>query len=529
MELKKETENFDLNKIKTLSPIEAKQYVDKYLIPLTDGSHAELTDGEYDIKDDAIIKRTYFKRMPNELSVYYFKEKTDLKTIIYDINKPVLYKNYLNLCPQIKQTYKKVEEFTPEIKLKLDVMLNYINEVLCSSNQDAYTFLLKWFSNMIRGNRNDSAIYLKGPQGIGKSTLLEFIRDYVLGKPLCYQGGSRPLKTHFNSALSGKAMVIFEELENFSASEWISISSVLKRQITSTTLDIERKGKEMREETNLNNYILISNNDAIQDDDGRRYFILPISTKYIGDKKYWDNVYSCFNDEVGQIFYSYLMDISLDGYNAQSYPITQPKLDSFSKRLDNVYKYLKDTFILTNKGIDRQTVQSLYDGYIAYCNKYQYKLKTKIDFNNALSDINIKWKKSNGQNVYQIKYDDLKVISDKFHWVHELDEIKCDNDDENDIDNDKLKNKCENQESQIKYLISLLAKHKINPDEKYLKEFINNEETITTTTITTTTKKINKMPPIIEDEVIEKKPKKKSVIKTTEKETDDVLNMLDSF
>ena len=59
-----------------MSQIEARHYVDKYLIPLTDGTHAELFDGEYQIID-AVIKKTYFKRMSVELNTYYFKEKTD--------------------------------------------------------------------------------------------------------------------------------------------------------------------------------------------------------------------------------------------------------------------------------------------------------------------------------------------------------------------------------------------------------------------------------------------------------------------
>ena len=76
MEIKNEIENFDLDKVKSLSQIEAKQYVDKYLIPLTDGSHAELFDGEYQIIDDAVIKKTYFKRMSVELNIYIlFKRK----------------------------------------------------------------------------------------------------------------------------------------------------------------------------------------------------------------------------------------------------------------------------------------------------------------------------------------------------------------------------------------------------------------------------------------------------------------------
>ncbi len=42
---------------------------------------------------------------------------------------------------------------------------------------------------------------------------------------------------------------------------------------------IERKGINAREEKNLNNYVVLSNNDAIKDAEGRRYLNLDVSVK----------------------------------------------------------------------------------------------------------------------------------------------------------------------------------------------------------------------------------------------------------
>jgi hypothetical protein len=120
----------------------------------------------------------------------------------------------------------------------------------------------------------------------------------------------------------------------------MAISCVLKRQITSNTIMIKRKGQDAREETNLNNYILLFNNDAIKDDDGRQYFALDISTKYVGKEEYFTIIYdNVFNDEVGRAFYSFLYEINTDEFNSQNHPMTDSKLDSFYKRLDNVYKF----------------------------------------------------------------------------------------------------------------------------------------------------------------------------------------------
>ena len=66
----------------------------------------------------------------------------------------------------------------------------------------------------------------------------------------------------------------------------MGISSKLKRWITSNVMTIEGKGVDAIQVENIITFWLLSNNDAIQDDDGRRYFILPISTELMRDTNF---------------------------------------------------------------------------------------------------------------------------------------------------------------------------------------------------------------------------------------------------
>jgi phage/plasmid-associated DNA primase len=209
--------------------------------------------------------------------------------------------------------------------------------------------------------------------------------------------------------------------ENFGKSEWESMSSTLKRMITSNRISLQNKGTKAYEAENINNYILLSNNDAIKDDEGRRYFILDVSTHRLEDDKYFSQLYNeCFNDKVGEAFYHYLYTIDLEGYNAQKYPLTQNKLDSFTKRLDNVYQFLKDEYILLKQPI-KCTVNELYEQYkIHGTNK---KIYLKQDFNKKMEEINIKYYKSQGHNIYKASYEQLLDIANKRHWIHKLDEF----------------------------------------------------------------------------------------------------------
>ena len=88
-------------------------------------------------------------------------------------------------------------------------------------------------------------------------------------------------------------------------------------------------------------------------DDDRRYFVLDVSTHRKEDRAYWSNIYdNCFNKDVGSALFSYLREIKTDKFQPQDYPITKNKLKSISKRLDTVYLFLKNEFILQHKHIE---------------------------------------------------------------------------------------------------------------------------------------------------------------------------------
>ena len=77
---------------------------------------------------------------------------------------------------------------------------------------------------------------------------------HVLPKDLTLESPSEPLKCKFNSILGGKIFVAFEDLESVSSGEWIAMSNVLKRQITSPLITLEGEGTNSYETDHLNNY-----------------------------------------------------------------------------------------------------------------------------------------------------------------------------------------------------------------------------------------------------------------------------------
>ena len=201
-------DEFIIDKVKEMSNTDAKRIIDKHFIILNNGDHAMLNKGKLIMYDTKTVNSLYFNRLSDDLKKYYHREKTDIRSIICDIHKPFLTSTELNVSEKMKHKYVPYETFSKEVQKNVDLMIEYVKEVLCGNREDILNHLLKMEAKMVRGEKNDACIYLKGPQGIGKSTHLEFLRMNVMGKGLSIESGSGPLKNKFNSELKGKVMTM---------------------------------------------------------------------------------------------------------------------------------------------------------------------------------------------------------------------------------------------------------------------------------------------------------------------------------
>ena len=253
-----------------------KEYIKRSIYPLTNGSHLLFENNEYQIIETKVLQGK-LNRLPTELSKFYFNELKQEYSITINTRPQILQGSYINLFGGFKNTVKSYNDFSDEIKNGVSTMLDFIKTVLCSGNENTFNYMQKWIANMCRGNKNDSLLYLKGDEGVGKSTLSDFLVEYVLGRKIAMKSGSYPLVSGYNKSLMGKLLVVFEELPTFSKSEWEGVSAQLKEMITGTTYNYNDKYEKMITCHNLNNYIINTNVSAIQHNEGRRYCILDLS------------------------------------------------------------------------------------------------------------------------------------------------------------------------------------------------------------------------------------------------------------
>ena len=168
----------------------------------------------------------YLNRFPKELKVWFKCENDKIYSTAIRINNIRLFEEngvkYINLFPGFLHDgkYKPFSEYSEAIQTRANFFLNYIKEVLCSNNEEAFNYMKIITAGYCSGRKWDIALYLKtSAQGVGKSTYYEMLSEHVLGLKCCLKSGSEPLVSLNNSCLQNKSLVMFEELESFSADQ----------------------------------------------------------------------------------------------------------------------------------------------------------------------------------------------------------------------------------------------------------------------------------------------------------------------
>jgi len=425
------TENFSLAKLHDLvknTGIEsAKEYVKKFLYDVEAGIFINNPDPLLISQD--IFNQKYLTKFPKDLRNWFRTELLDIYSFTVDthaerINQEKLLINNFRGFKHMK--VKKYKDYSDKIKSSVDLMLNLIKKVWCNDNDESYSYILKWLANMMQGNKNETVLYLKGVEGIGKSTVTTFIKDFVLGKSICIESDGSPLKTQYNRSLESQLLVVFEELST-TEKEWSLVSSQLKTMVTSNDIVYNDKYIRAYKSKNINNYIINTNVNALKHSNGRRIYICDLNPCKKGDTKFWRKIRSsCFSDNVGEAFYAYFKEIDVSKFISSDFPLTERKKLSLNDRLHVCYKFIKFNYIMQDKDLDLQT-KKLYEEFCKYLDFIDFpdpkgKRMTKNNFISKLSDVGINYSVIKNKCTYSIDVEQLKEIATKFSWHCEDDQ-----------------------------------------------------------------------------------------------------------
>jgi hypothetical protein len=417
---------------------DSKTYIIETIFNLDDGrTKCIFADTKAIIMDKDQFNDMIYNRFPCKELKEWFKISPDIKFFKLSSEKSDCIVNYqikkVFNTPIIKAKYSKYESFSEKAKYGCKLMLNHIKDINCGGDEIQSNYLLKLIKRMCLGVKNNVCVVIKTfGQGNGKSTFLKFLEQRVIGECNTCIGTSRMVLSGFNYPMYGKILVKFEELPCFSKEQYKGISGCFKNWITEDYINYEEKGKPSFDAYNCHTMFILSNNDCIDDDDGRRYFVIDHTNKFVDDetakKKHFDTVYSnCFYDDVGNCFYSYLMDnINIDDKfdpNSQM-PMTKNKIVSTAQKLAKPFIFIKEKYILKGLNINKK-LKDLFQEYIDE-NKY-YKMNIET-FNKHLRESQLLKYISLSGGYYKIKASvkDLKEIYVKNNWISEFDEYESD-------------------------------------------------------------------------------------------------------
>lgn len=173
---------------------------------------------------------------------------------------------------------------------------------------------------------------------------------YIYGNHISITvSGFDAIMDKFNSILAGKLLVCVDETAVVDKKQYIKDFDKFKAQITGSTIEIEKKGKDKYTVSNHCNYAITSNHNGVKLESGdRRYYCGECSDTYKGNFEYFTNLVSkCFNQECGNIFYSYLRS----GFvltPLHPIPMTNLKQSIIEDATPKHKVFLKDVFTQSN-------------------------------------------------------------------------------------------------------------------------------------------------------------------------------------
>ena len=284
------------------------------------------------VKDEFVMKE--LKRI-----VYKITDKNKAKTAKDVVNKylskfvkqgvkfnaRVNKENVLSLFHGYK--YQLLEQVNLDL---INMFLTFIREVICDNNTDVYNYVIGWIATMIQnpGIKNETALVLKGLQGIGKNRFTDILSELLSGYSAKNVTEISELTGTFNSIVEGRMLIVLNELKNC-GEERLANFDALKSIITDDCIRINEKNQPRRTAENVASFIFCTNHSfpvKIESGD-RRYVVLNVNAKYKGNFKYFKQLMdSCTSDFYDNLL-TYFSTYDLSEFNVREIPMTEAKQD----------------------------------------------------------------------------------------------------------------------------------------------------------------------------------------------------------
>jgi hypothetical protein len=259
-----------------------------------------------------------------------------------------------------KRIYKQLV-FTPHAQPKDDIynlwegfkitpkegdvqpFLDYVKEIICSENEEHYTYLIALLAQMFQkpGDKPGIAVVLRGEEGVGKSFFVERLCDLIA--PYYFKSSNpKHIFGDHNSQLRNKIILHIEE------AEWSGTKGherQLRDIITGQEMSIHEKWVAIgRNNANYIHVFITGNPDRLVSvgTGARRIFAMYVSNKRIRDNEYFGNLDKEFKGGMDAALLHYFLHYDYNGVNLRKAPDTEELVHHKKRSLSGVLEYLNN-------------------------------------------------------------------------------------------------------------------------------------------------------------------------------------------
>lgn len=184
--------------------------------------------------------------------------------LIYKTDDADGYPSYVNLyrAPDWRQTTKIVSETPATVKWFVQHLVGG-----CPISED---YLYGWLRHLLLVGRNETALTMIAPKGLGKNLFYEQILKPLVGERYCGLGTRETFTGGFNSELGNKILVLFDEFE-------LDDTGISKFKASmNPVLSLVAKGRDAVDVPNFANFIIFANEaDKVRISSDDRRFSVP--------------------------------------------------------------------------------------------------------------------------------------------------------------------------------------------------------------------------------------------------------------
>lgn len=167
----------------------------------------------------------------------------------------------------------------------------HIEDIVCSGNEEYYTWVLDWMADLFQdpANPKGAALVMHGLEGCGKGTVIEAM-GRCMGRHYKHLVHEKHLTGEFNGHMQDALLVFADELVYGGSKK---TAGALKSLVTERMLMTERKGVDAQRGRNCAHLAIASNESWFipAGPESRRWFVLEVSPAKCMEPSWFDAIY----------------------------------------------------------------------------------------------------------------------------------------------------------------------------------------------------------------------------------------------